>query len=90
MTRDIGITISSGFTEMIQMKKLSVCLWVIAALLSSIMCAVVAWNYCDMLWGIKYAGYSAPASTAFLSAIPFVVGIALSIALAILCKKKSV
>ena len=48
------------------MKKLSICFTVLAILLSHIMCAVVAWNYCDMLWGIKYAWYSAPASTAFL------------------------
>ncbi len=59
------------------MKKLSVCFWVLAVLLSDIMCAVVTWNYCSMLWGIKYAGYSAPVSTAFLLAIPFVIGIAI-------------
>lgn len=72
------------------MKKLSVCFWGLVALLSDIMCAVVAWNYCSMLWGIKYAGYSAPASTAFLLAIPFVIGIAISIALALFFKKKSI
>ena len=72
------------------MKGLSVCFWVLAALLSNIMCAVVAWNYCDMRWGIKYAGYSAPASTAFLSAIPFVIGIAICIAFALIFKRKSV
>lgn len=71
------------------MKKMSVCCWVLAALLSDIMCAVVAWDYCSMLWGIKYAGYSAPASTAFLLAIPFVIGIAICIALALFLKKKS-
>ena len=71
------------------MKKLSVCFWVLAALLSDIMCAVVAWNYCSMLWGIKYAGYSAPAPIAFLLAIPFVIGIAICIALALFFKKKS-
>ena len=71
------------------MKKLSVCFWILAVILSDIMCAVVAWNYCDMLWGIKYAGYSAPASTAFLSAIPFAAGIAICVVLAIVFKKKS-
>ena len=71
------------------MKKLSVCFWILAVILSDIMCAVVAWNYCDMLWGIKYAGYSAPASTAFLSAIPFATGIAICVVLAIVFKKKS-
>ena len=71
------------------MKKLSICFSILAILLSNIMCAVVAFNYCDMLWGIKYAGYSAPASTAFLLAIPFVIGIVLCIALALYFRKKS-
>ncbi len=71
------------------MKKLSICFTVLAILLSHIMCAVVAWNYCDMLWGIKYAGYSAPASTAFLSAIPFIVGIVICATLALFFRKKA-
>ena len=72
------------------MKKLSVCFWVLAALLSDIMCAVVAWNYRSMLCGIKYEGYSAPASAAFLLAIPFAAGIAICAALALYFKKRSV
>ena len=72
-----------------KMKKLSVCFWILAVVLSDVMCAVVSWNYCNMLWGIKYAGYSAPASTAFLLAVPFAVGIVICIALAHLFKKKS-
>jgi len=72
------------------MKKLSICFWALAIILSDIMCAVIAWNYCDMCWGIKYAGYSAPASTAFLLVIPFVAGIAVCIVLAIVFRKKSV
>lgn len=72
-----------------KMKKLSVCFWILAVVLSDVMCAVVSWNYCNMLWGIKYAGYSAPASTAFLLAVPFAVGIVICIALALLFKKKS-
>lgn len=71
------------------MKKLSVFLWVLAALLSDVMCAVVAYNYCDLLWGGKYAGYSAPASTAFIYAVPFAIGIIVCIALAIICRKKA-
>jgi hypothetical protein len=71
------------------MKQLSICFWVLAALLSYIMCAVVAYNYCDMIWGIKYAAYSAPAWTALLSAIPFAIGIVVCIALALFFKKKS-
>ena len=71
------------------MKKLSAVLWILAALLSDIMCAVTAYNYCDLQWGGKYAGYSAPASIAFLYAIPFVLGIIVSIVLAIICGKKA-
>ena len=71
------------------MKTLSVLFTLAAILLSDIMCAVVAYNYCDMLWGIEYAGYSAPASTAFLFAIPFAVGIAICVGLAFFFKKKA-
>lgn len=80
---------STNLAEVFQIKRLSICFWILAVLLSNIMCAVVAWNYCDLLWGINYAGYSAPASTAFLLAIPFAVGIAICIALALFFKKKS-
>ena len=65
------------------MKKLSVLFWILAALLSDGMCAVVAYNYCDLLWGGKYAGYSAPAGTAFIYAIPFAVCILACTVLAI-------
>ena len=46
------------------MKKLSYLFGALAVLLSQVMCAVVAYGYCDMLWGIRYACYSAPASVA--------------------------
>ena len=72
------------------MRKLSVFFWILAALFSDIMCAVTAYNYCDLQWGGKYAGYSAPASTAFLYAIPFALGIIVSIVLAIICGKKAI
>lgn len=72
------------------MGKISVCFLVLAVLLSHVMCAVVAYRYSEMLWGIKYAGYSAPAWTALLLAIPFVIGIAVCIALAIIFKKEGV
>ena len=36
------------------------------------MCANVAFEYCNMLWGIEYAGYSAPADVAFLIATLFI------------------
>lgn len=57
------------------MKKLSYLFIAIAVLLSDIMCAVVAFNYRDMLCNIEHAGFSAPASIAFISAIPFCIGI---------------
>ena len=72
------------------MKKLSAVLWILAVLLSDIMCAVTAYNYCDLQWGGKYAGYSAPASTAYIYAIPFALGIIVSIVLATICGKKAI
>ncbi len=71
------------------MKKLSIIFGILAILLSNIMCAVVAYMYCDLLWGAKYAGYSAPASTAFVYAIPYAIGIIICTALAIIFKKKA-
>lgn len=71
------------------MKTVSMLFGISAILLSDAMCAVVAYNYCDMLWGIQYAGYSAPARTALLSAIPFAVGIAVCIVLALFFKKRA-
>jgi len=70
------------------MKTLSNLFLVLAVLLSDVMCAVVAYNYCDMVWGIKYAGYSAPASTAFLVAIPFVIAIVVCVVIALYFKKR--
>ena len=60
-----------------------------AILLSDVMCAAVAYRYCDMLWGIRYAGYSAPAGAAFLDAIPFGVGMIICVALAAVFHKKA-
>ena len=71
------------------MKNISTVFWILAVLLSDVMCAVVAYNYCDMLWGIRYAGYSAPASVAFLAAIPYAVAIAVCIVLALCFRKKA-
>ena len=70
------------------MKKFSTIFIALAVVLSDVMCAVVGYNYAAMQWGIKYAGYSAPASTAFLYAIPFMIGIIVCTILAIrFCKK---
>lgn len=71
------------------MKTVSVLFGISAILLSDAMYAVVAYNYCDMLWGIRYMGYSAPAWTALLSAIPFAIGIAVCIVLALFFKKSA-
>lgn len=70
------------------MKTLSAVFLILAVFLSDVMCAVVAYNYCDMRWGIKYAGYSASAETAFLAAIPYVMGIVVCVILAFYCKRK--
>ena len=70
------------------MKKLSCLFTALAIVLSDIMCFVVAYTYRDMICGIEHAGYSAPASTAFLYAIPFMVGIVVCIILAIKFRKK--
>lgn len=70
------------------MRTLSKVFYVLAFLLSGVMCAVVAYNYCDMMWGIKYAGYSAPAWTAFMAAIPFAIAIAVCIGIARHLKRK--
>ena len=61
----------------------------LAVILSDVMCAVVAFNFCDMLWGIKYAGYSAPASVAFLTAVPYAVGIIICVILSLFLKKRA-
>lgn len=71
------------------MKKQSFFFGSIAVLLSDIMCFVVAYNYRDMLCGTEHAGFSAPASLAFLYAVPFLIGIAICAVLAIRFHKKS-
>ena len=64
------------------MKALSRTFAVLAILLSDVMCAAVAFNYCD-------ASYSAPASTAFLLVIPYAAAIAVCTALAVIFWRKS-
>lgn len=73
----------------LSMKALSCTFAALAILLSDVMCAAVAFNYCDMLWGIRYASYSAPASTAFLLVIPYAAAIAVCAALAVIFWRKS-
>ena len=70
-------------------KTLSAIFAIIAVLLSDIMCAVVAYNYCNIKWGIEYQGFSASTNTAFLMALPFLIGIVICIALALVFHKKT-
>lgn len=70
------------------MKKISNLFYALAIILSNVMCAVVAYNFCDMQWGIRYAGYSAPEWVALLTAIPYGMGIAVCIAVAAILRKK--
>lgn len=62
----------------------------LAILLSDVMCAAVAYNYCNMQWGIRYGGYSAPANVAFLLVIPYAVGISICVILAWFLNKKKI
>ena len=71
------------------MRKLKVLFAALAILLSDAMCFVVAYNYRDMLCGIEHEGYSAPASVAFLNAIPFAVGIIICVLLFIYFRRKA-
>lgn len=71
------------------MKSFSLVFWVLAVLLSDVMCAVAAYNYRDMLWGIQYGGYSAPAWTALLVAVPYGIGIAVCVILALSFRRKA-
>jgi len=71
------------------LKKLSTIFGVLAVLLSHTMCIVVAFDYRDMLCGIAHSCYSAPAWMAFLEAIPYTIGIAICIALAVVFRKKA-
>ena len=71
------------------MRKLSHLFSAVAILLSDVMCAVVAFGYRDMLCGIEHSCYSAPASVAFLYAIPFGIGIAVCSLVAYILHKRS-
>ena len=71
------------------MKKLSVLFWVLAVLLSDVMCGVCAYTYCNLFWGMKYAGYSAGPDLAFIIAIPFLIAMAVCIGLAVFFGRKA-
>lgn len=71
------------------MKVLSRILAAAAVLLSDAMCAVVAYDWCALEWGGRYAGYSAPPETALALAIPFLAGIGVLAALSIVFGRKA-
>ena len=70
------------------MKKISNIFIALVVILCSVMCAVVGYNYASMQWGIKYAGYSAPASVAFFYAIPYGIGTVACVIVAVVLRKK--
>lgn len=71
-----------------KMNKITKAAYIAAMLSSNLMCAVVAYKYCEMQWGIQYRGYSAPANAAFLWAIPFAISIAVCLIIAKIANKK--
>lgn len=72
------------------MKKLNIVFAVLAILLSDIMCVVVSSSYTNMVWGIKYEGYSAPAWVSFLYVVPFAAAIIICLLLAAYFRKKAI
>ena len=62
---------------------------VIALILSHAMCAEVAFNYASMLCAIEHKGFSAPADVAFLFAVPYSIGIAICVVLALVFNSKA-
>lgn len=68
-------------------KYLSYIFLALAILLSNVMCATVAYKYSYMVWGIR-EGFSAPASVAFVFAVPYAAGIAICAAIAWVFHKK--
>ena len=70
------------------MKNLSTLFGILAILLSNVMCGVVGFNYGKMVWGVENAGNSAPASTALLLSIPYIIGIVVCVVLAFVFRKR--
>lgn len=71
------------------MKRLSTIFAVLSLILSHLMCAVVAYNYCALQWGGRYEAWSFPAWCAFLLAVPYSITIAVCILLAQIFKRKA-
>ena len=75
------------------MKKMLTKLFVVlAVILSDVMCTIVAYNYCSLKYSnpsFQRTITSAPASVAYLYAIPFIIGIVVCLILALIFYKKS-
>ena len=71
------------------MKTLAWVFALLAVLLSDLACAVTAYNWCDLSWGAKYLGYSAPPSVALLLGLPYLLGAILMALLAFLFYRKA-
>lgn len=69
------------------MKKLSTIFAVLAILLSDVMCAVVAYNYCALEWGASMSVECA-GKYGITLAIPYAIGIIICVVLAIVFKRK--
>lgn len=70
-------------------KAFSIVFSIFGILLSDIMCAVVAYNWRTMEYGILYEGYSAPANISLVYAIPYLIGIMICLTCAFVFYKKA-
>lgn len=70
------------------MRNLSRLFLVLALILSHTMCAAVASQYTGLLYCGRYGLCSAPASTAFLLFIPFLIGISICLGLSRVFRKR--
>ena len=78
-----------GDTNMKKFKLLRNLFIALALLLSLWISFMVGFNYSAMLCGIEHKGFSAPANTAFLLAIPYYIGIVVCGVLAFVFNKKA-
>lgn len=68
------------------MKHLPKVFAILAIILTIIMCVVVGYNYYTLAYGV---GNSAPPEVAFILAIPYLIGIAVCVVLAVAIEKKA-
>ena len=72
-----------------QAKIISTVFAAITAVLHTVMCIFVTYQYCSLQCSTLHGGGDAPASIAFLFAVPFLVATGISLALCLYFKKKS-